>query len=585
MPDEQPTDNAAPADLGPIANYANCSSAILNQEDAKRQQYQLTRVRTAMQTMSALTGRIATNNNFSLPFDFNGLQLFRWILDGARNIDAECGYPEILTPWHYTAMYDREGPAKRVVECEPEETWAMDPLIYDDIDPDNKTDFETEWDKFERKYNVWHNLLRLDILSGIGRYGILVFGIDDGKDWSEPVEGINDDGTYDEKNEYKLLYLRPFDESVTRVMTLEADPTSPRYGLPVLYTVLYRDTPSYVAGQVEIISRNIHWTRLLHAADNLKMSPIYGIPRQQQVYNRLYDLRKIYAASGEAYWKGAFPGLVFETHPEVENQGPQTDEEIDQMKKKVEAFQAGQQHYLSVSGMQVKALPPTITAPGPVAETHLKSIALSKGIPFRVLFGSEEAKLASDQDSRAWERRLGKRKTKYVTPMLIRPFIDRCIAYGLLPKPEIDYEVEWPDTTAPTEKDQATIALAVSQALAQYVQSGAYMVMEPLDYLTEVMKFDREHAKKMLQRSTRFNGAEDDEDMNEQGDKTKTGSTSGGMINPPTGSAMETPNLARTTTAGTSAKGGRPKQVNAVLPSLMPMPMNKASGNGKHKGR
>lgn len=580
----------------PIANYHSGDSSFINREPG-RMNYQRARIQQALIMMQGLASQmgmgrrptgLTANDNSTIPFDlFRGIGgFFNYLIDGARNIDLECGYPEVLTPYHYTAMYDREGTAKRVVECEPNETWVMDPKVYEDVDPTKVTPFEEKWEKFERKHNIWHHLHRLDVLSGIGQYGVLLFGLDDEQDWAEPVEGINDDGTFNEKNTYKLNYLRPFDESVVRVVIRENDIHNPRYGLPILYSILYRDYPSYGTQSVEIVTRMVHWTRVLHAADNLKMSPIYGIPRQQQVYNRLYDLRKVYASSGEAFWKGAFPGLAFETRPEVENQGPLSDQERDDLKKMVEEYQAGLQRYLAVGGMTVKPLPLLVTPPGPTTETYLKSIALTMGIPFRVLFGSEEAKLASDQDSRAWERRLTERKGKYVTPMLIRPFIDRSIAYGLLPKPKDDYYVEWPDTTAPTEKDQATIALTVSQALAQYVQSQAYMVMEPLDYFEKVLRYDREEAEKMLGRSSRFNATLPDmSETDETDDTTKTGGSKEGSTSPPTGSALETPNLARKTTAGTATKGGRPpKQIDAIIP-MLPSLMSSGQKNGNGRQR
>src|SRR5207245_991863 len=131
------------------------------------------------------------------------------------------------------------------------------------------------------------------------------------------------------------------------------------------YTILFRDTLNYGAQTAEIISREVHWTRVTHVADNLKMSPIYGVPRMQQVWNRLYDLRKIYSSSGEAYWKGAFPGLAFETRPEVEDQGPLPDEDVKKLKESILDYQSGQQKSLILAGMSVKTLPPGIVAPGP----------------------------------------------------------------------------------------------------------------------------------------------------------------------------------------------------------------------------
>jgi hypothetical protein len=82
--------------------------------------------------------------------------LFSKLLDTRRNIDAECGYPDIITPQTYRAVYDRMGLGTRVVSVYPEESWSVDPEIYDDEDPSTETDFESETKQLIKKKNLWH---------------------------------------------------------------------------------------------------------------------------------------------------------------------------------------------------------------------------------------------------------------------------------------------------------------------------------------------------------------------------------------------------------------------------------------------
>lgn len=459
------------------------------------------------QRVSRVAQAISMVQNLSSTDGFIRSSYFRFLLDGPKDIDGECGYPIWLTPDHYRIMYDREGIAARVVNCEPEETWAMDPIVFDDDDPEKDTAFEQAWDGIETSFNIWHYLQRADALSGIGQFGILLLGIDDGKDLREPVEGINDDGTVDEGNKYSLLYLRPFDESVVFVKVRETDTTNPRYSLPKIYTVQFRDYPNWGVQAGEVIARDIHWTRVIHLADNRKMSEVYGIPRMQQVYNRLVDLRKVYATSGEAFWKGGFPGLAFEVNPEVAEQGIPLDKES--IRKEFEAFSNGTQRYLATEGVTTKTLPPMVVDPTPTVEVLLKAIAICKGVPFRVLFGSEEAKLAGTQDTRAWNKRLGKRQEKYVSPMVIRPFIDRLIAMGVLPETD-EYFVEWPDLNAPTDKDKADIALTETQAMAAYVTSSVSMLMPPREYFTHVLGYTPDEADAIIEALNEYVTDEDE---------------------------------------------------------------------------
>ena len=487
--------------------------------------------------------------------------ILRFLLDGPRDVDAECGYPAWLTPDHYRAMYDREGIAQRVVNCEPEESWAMDPEINEDEDETTDTEFEAAWKKMSKKFNFMHYLQRVDVLSGIGQFGILLIGIDDGKDLTEAVEGINDDGTVDEGNEYKLLYLRPFSEEVVFVKVRETDVTSPRYGLPTMYTIHFRDFPNWGVQAGEIIARDVHWSRVIHVADNRKMSEIYGVPRMQPVYNRLYDLRKIYASCGEGYWKNAFPGISFEISPEIADQGVEIDKTT--IKAEMESFQNGLQRYLALTGVTAKSMQMQVTDPTGFVECMLKAVAISKAIPYRVLFGSEEAKLAGQQDSRAWNKRLAKRQTKYIDPLLIRPFIDRLIAFGVLPAPaeEDGYVITWPDLNAPTDQDKATTALTRTQALAAYVMGPMSQLIPPDEYLTKIMGMTTAEKDAILEGMDMGGEQEDTDEQEEEGSE---GSLTGGSIQSPStgGNALEQTELSRQ---------DMPNQVDATfvkMPSL-----------------
>lgn len=500
--------------------------------------------------------------------------LFQFLLDGPRDIDAECGYPSWLTPDHYRVMYDREGIAKRVVDCEPEEAWSEDPDIYEDEDEDVETKFEKAWDALVKEHNVYHYLQRIDVLSGIGQYGILLLGIDDGANLMDPVEGINDDGTGKSSNDHKLLYMRPFSEEVVFVKLRETDTASPRYGQPIMYTIQFRDFPNWGIQAGEIIARDVHWTRVIHVADNRKISEVYGVPRMQQVWNRLYDLRKIYSSSGEAFWKGAFPGLAFEMSPEVADQGEPLDKEG--LRKEMEAYQNGLQRYIAVTGLTTKSLPPLITDPTSTAECHLKAIAISKGIPYRVLFGSEEAKLAAEQDSRAWNKKLAKRQAKYVTPMLIRPFVDRMIAMGILPEVD-EYFVDWPDLNSPTDADKAGIALSITQALQAYVQGGVDAVIPPMQYLTKVLGFTTEEAEAMCDAAQEHMsdgiGDTDEFDEGDEQEDEETGEGGLGKQAPDQGNALDQGNLSGKTTI--------PKNQKPVAAQIVQQPaLNK---KGKHR--
>lgn len=425
-------------------------------------------------------------------------QLMKQMLDGAkRDLNEVCGYPEAITIEMYKAMYDRGGPAKRVVHCEPEESWALDPEVYE-VEEGEETVFEKAWRALEKQLNLYHYLQRADVMSGIGEFGILLLGLDDGKELSEPVDGIDEKGERTGKKAYSLLYLRVFDESVVTITTRQTDKTNPRYGQPTMYQVRFQDTS--VAGStagtgVELVTRNVHWSRVIHFADGRTMSEVFGTPRMQPVYDRLFDIRKVASSSGEMYWRGAFPGYSFEVDKEIAEGGGEMDGES--LKAQIDAYVNDLQRYIAIQGMHTNQLSPQVVDPTPNVEMQLKLIAITLGIPFRILFGSERGELASSQDADAWNIRLKRRQSKYVSPLIIQPTVDRLVKLGCLPEPK-EVNVFWPDLTAPKEADKADVAVKRTQALAAYVTGGVENLVKPKEYFTQFMDMTEKEADAAL---------------------------------------------------------------------------------------
>jgi len=405
--------------------------------------------------------------------------LRRW-MDPRRNIDAECGHPTSLTIEDYLYLFRRGDIAARIVSIWPDESWSQDPLVYE-TEAVEETEFEQAWNKLLEEFPVYSILHRADVLSGIGRFGIVLIGIDDGKDLSEPA---------DSNTESKVLYLRVFDESLVRITKLVSDPSDPRYGLPEFYSISFSETTD----ETTTVSRQVHWSRVVHIADNRTSSEIYGIPRLEKVINRIYDLHKVVSGSAEMFWKGGFPGLSLETHPNVTD----ADLDIESIRKQVEAYMNGLQRYLATVGMEAKSLPVEVADPSPHAEIQLKLIASALGVPWRVFVGSESAQLASEQDIRTWNRRVSRRRQEYLTPYVVRPFVRRLVELGVLPEPQ-HIIVDWPDLESPGDKDKAQIAELKATALAKYMTSGAEAVMDPFYFFTLVMGLSDEEARAVVE--------------------------------------------------------------------------------------
>lgn len=533
-------------------------------------------------------------------------EFFNRYWDKRTDIDRECSYPGRLDATFYRELYDRTGIAQRVVELLPRESWQVTPLVYEDESSDTITPFEKAWDdlgaslqaggeswfKDEEGSPIWSYLLRADILSGIGSYGVLLFGFDDGKNLDQPVDGVEDpvppmpgldgnvpvqpvsmegtDAQYQPLattapsppvsfpgGERRLLFLRCFDESLVQIPRYETNLYSPRFGQPVLYSLTLNDPAEQRGGiGLPLSTVNVHWTRVLHLADNLGSSEIFGTPRQRPVVNNLLDLRRLYGGSAQMYWQGAFPGLSIETHPSLGG-----DAIVDKagLREMMLDYRNNLQRWIALMGMSAKSLAPQVVDPTPQINVQLEAICIQLGCPIRVFKGSERGELASSQDDSAWNDRLAHRQKTYLTPKIIVPFIDRLIRAGVLPKPKErgtatnipdkgsgpnppegavtltnrqryrtvtvfnadsgqmeervledeaaagsvittrgGYRIEWPDLDSTTKKDRSTIALQATQALAAYIAGGVEAVVPPHDFLTRVMGWNEAEAEATL---------------------------------------------------------------------------------------
>jgi len=424
--------------------------------------------------------------------------LMNKLLDPRRDINLECGYPATLGMTEYKLMYDREGIATRVVNIFPEESWTEDPEIIENEESDD-TEFEKVWKELEKERKIYSYMLKIDRLSGIGRFGILLLGLNDGKELNEAVEGIDDKGEKSGNAKLKLLYLRVFDESLVKVKTIEKDATNPRFGQPTSYTITFETVSTNRSEdgqsvQTTSMEQMVHWSRVIHMADNRENSEIYGVPRMQTLYNRLYDIRKIVGGSGEMFWKGGFPGYSFEMDPQAR---PMTTDEETALTTTLANWMNGLQRYITTQGIKVNSLEPQVADPKAHTDVQLEIIAIALGVPKRIFMGAEQAKLASTQDTISWNKRIAKRQKKYVSPYVIRPVIDRLIVFGVLPEVK-EYDIEWSDLDTPSDMDKAEVLAKKMEAYAKYVGGGVDALIPEEIFFKMIVGLDADQIEEIM---------------------------------------------------------------------------------------
>lgn len=412
-----------------------------------------------------------------------------------KNIQGEAGYATAPDHIHFMEWFKREGFAARVVELWPTECWQLVPTIYEVEDVEKETEWEEAWEMMLKRLRIWAELKRLDIVSGIGRFGLMVLGFDDGKELSEEIPMDYDPvlGRYKPKEGTRnLVWVDCFTEGQVKVLETEADTKHPRFGKPTKYQVTMT---SVVAGSTTSdTAKEVHWTRTFHLpAEGGLSGRIYGPPRMERAFNRLYDILKIAAGSGEGYWQSANPTLVIESEGAV---ALNFDKEA--MREQIFRLQNSLQKYLTVAGMTAKMLSPELNDPAAHLDAQLTLLCLGIGVPKRVFMGTEEGKLAGEQDSSNWGARVQHRRDTEVIPVQVMPWIYHMMACGALPFVEELFH-EWPETSKVSDKEKAETAKLWTETLAMYADSPkASLVMPEAEYYHRVWQMTPDEVEELL---------------------------------------------------------------------------------------
>ena len=385
--------------------------------------------------------------------------------DGARDYYKVFGYDRLLTATQFRETYARGGIAKRIVEAFPKATWRGGVEVYEDEDPDKHTEFEKAFDDLNEQLQVWSVLERADILAGLSTYSVILIGAPG--EFKSPLP---------KGKPGQLLYLTPYwggggpangrplstnavDTDATIASYVE-DPKNPRFGEPEFYA-LKRTNISLPKEANEV-----HWTRVIHIAEGCLEDNIFGIPVLENVWNLLQDLLKCTGGGAEAFFLRANQGLHLDVDKDMALTTPDGGVAIlDKLKEDLEKYKHGLTRWIRTRGVNVETLGSDVANFAPPADAILKQIAGSKGIPLRILTGSEMGELASSQDASNWDTQVQDRRTSYAGPSMVRRLVDRLIEYGYLPTPKM-YVVGWPVEEEMSEPEKADLAVKMAQANA-----------------------------------------------------------------------------------------------------------------------
>lgn len=331
----------------------------------------------------------------------------------------------------YWGFYDRNEIAGRIVDMAPKGTWKTPPEIVEpDVDPEKPTPFMADFSALAERLRLWHYFERADRLSRIGRYGVLFIGVP-GEDMALKEEMPTLRGPDD------VLYLSAFSEKAAAIKSFVRDTGDPRFGLPLMYELDFSTATDTTSTSRKMM---VHHSRVIHIAEDLLDDEVYGRPVLKRLLNRLSDLEKVTASTGESYWQMAARILTGEIDPDaavsettLDNLGGALEEMVHDLRRQ----------FIS-EGVKLSWLDSTPADPGSAADLFMTLIAAGAGIPKRILFGSETGERASTEDQKTWYSSINERQEQHAEPSILRAFIDRLGAYNAMDLPKAGYDVVWP---------------------------------------------------------------------------------------------------------------------------------------------
>jgi hypothetical protein len=384
--------------------------------------------------------------------------------EGDRNLYQALGYPVTIDVADYENHYKRQDIAKAIIDRPIDATWKGDLFLVETSKVED-TPIEKAWLDILSTLSLKKVFKRLDKLTCLNTYGILLFGFDD----VQNKEGFAKPITT--SRALKLMYLKPFGASDATINEYQSDPKNSRYGLPINYRVVHT-----LPGTNNTQEMIVHYTRVLHIIWDPLKDEVNGTPLLESVFNRLLDLEKLVGGSAEMFWRGARPGF----QGKVDKDYQVSENMMEGLQSQLDEYEHNLRRFLVNEGVEMAALESQISDPSSHVEAQIQMISAATGIPKRILIGSERGELASTQDQDSWNGIIQARREEWAELNIVRPFIEKCFETKVLSKVDT-YTIQWTDVFAMGEEQKARVGQIRSSALRDYAsQPGAEFIV-PVD--------------------------------------------------------------------------------------------------------
>jgi hypothetical protein len=381
----------------------------------------------------------------------------RWRLQdalGERRGDTDTydvfNYDENPSIDDYYSSFLRSRYGGPIVEAPAATAWRDPPEITDTADTDDETEFERAVATLGSQ--LWDYGKRVDVLAGIGEYGVLVLELSDATtpgEFETPATSANS---------LELAGLRAF--SQRSVEDLETgDPGSGRWGEPERYKLDLDDEDDAVHDVTDDSPGEmwVHHSRVIHVpSDGLLDDEVRGRPRQEGVWNTLTDIEKTLGSAAELAYRASAWGLAINIAQDFD-----LEDGGDDLRENLKRWYHGLEPVLRTQGAEdIQNLGGTDIDPAPIVDPNIEALSARSGIPQKILRGNESGEIAGKQDIQSFYGTIAERREQYDNPFIVRELIERLVRFGVLPSPAGgDFEIDWPALAEESAEETSQVQL------------------------------------------------------------------------------------------------------------------------------
>lgn len=397
------------------------------------------------------------------------------LFGGRRDLYTTFGYTKVFAYEEGLMRYRRLGVVSRIVNAYPDAVWTRPPQLIEgagekcSVGPIHHAVFD-----LNKAIKLYHYVNRADRLAGVGPYSCILLGFDDVKSNADLVRPVG--------GRVGIAYLQAYGYGQCQVVEWESDASSPYFGMPRIYGLGMMGNVPVAGADVQSATApvswvNVHRDRIVHVIDSPLDNDVYGYPILERIYNCMDDAEKVVGGSAEMFWLNGRGGM----HIDVDKETQFTEVHAKDLRQQIDDFQNDLTRVLRTRGVDIKQLGAQGVNPEPVFNVIMSMVSIATGIPQRIFIGSEQGKLASEQDRASWAIRINERRTLQAEPVVLRPLIERLQKFGVVP--EGDFMFQWPEAfqMSPLER---------SQTSAQQARAAANTVRAMQDYAKPIEGVD-----------------------------------------------------------------------------------------------